>query len=162
MKLILSVTWIIIVNTISAFSQEGYTKNVKNCIEKGVSDFLIEIKMLDKTEEIGNRGFVVDLLDRTLLEDQKTSIYHIIVSTSHSPTFFLLKEKNKYKILDGYDALSTFDQIFLFLKNKSFPDGKLIDYFSKVTEVLKLNQSTHYPSKKFPITDWIVCDCGNR
>lgn len=140
-------------------AQDNVSLITCGCIKEKVSQFMIDTKMIGEDENFDNRVFILEILNRTIFNEIKSSIYVILVLDSHSPTFFLINEGNSFKILNGYNTKETYEELFLYIKKHFNDEQKIIEYMEKITEVLKRNLSTHYRTKVFPLSNWIDCDC---
>ncbi|MCF6298148.1 MAG: hypothetical protein L3J08_09245 [Flavobacteriaceae bacterium] len=120
----------------------NYSQDIDNeLIKVKLVEHLIEVKQLKdgNAKSLINNIYLLKIIDRTLFNKKGNEIYIFGVNSTHRPTYFLLKNENKLKILNAFNELKTYEEVVCFLKNQNFKKDKNLEYLKRVLNILESN-----------------------
>jgi len=143
----------------------NYSQNInEKCINNKLIEYLISVNQLkninDSKNELTKYIYSHEIIDRTLLGSKMNAIYIFGANTSHTPTYFLLKKNNNFKILSGFNELRVFEEVIHFLKEQNFKDNRNLKYLKAVLEIIENNSYAMYFDDSLIKTSWFNC-CDN-
>jgi len=109
------------------------------------------LKTGDLKAEVGwkdydGRVHILELSDNTALGYKKVGIYRVLVSTSHTKKYLLLKSNKRYKILDTDNFGEVLKSISSFLLKHNIPDEEKVIYVEVLLNIYNMNKNRN-PAK---------------
>lgn len=113
----------------------GVTKKIKT--EAG--NFLLQKKEIENIDNFESKMSIVEILDKKVLGFNDVGIYRLFPHKSPSFTYIILKDRNKFNIIDLKNFSTALKEITKFLTSSKLENDKIVSYLEKILEIYRNN-----------------------
>lgn len=132
-------------------------ESVKKCIKEGVANFFYEIGRINELKKANlNSIHILELKDKTVLGYNTTGIYFC----SNSPgrmKYIILKDQNKFKILNSSNSVDIIKDVADFLKNQNFNEEDSTLYLTECINICNENNNKQV-NNITKLESWQICN----
>lgn len=125
--------------SITCLSQKNEASDITKKIKAEAGNFLLQKKEIESVDNLESKISIVEILDKKILGFNDVGIYRLFPHKSPSFTYIILKNRNKYSIIDLKDFSSALKSITKFLNSTNLENDKIVSYLEKILETYRNN-----------------------
>lgn len=120
-------------------SQTNEASDITKKIKVEAGNFLLQKKEIETIDNLESKMSIVEILDKKVLGFNDVGIYRLFPHKSPSFTYIILKNKNKFSIIDLKDFSTALKEVTKFLSSSKLENDKIVSYLEKVLETYRNN-----------------------
>lgn len=120
-------------------SQTNEASGVTKKIKTEAGNFLLQKKEIENIDNFESKMSIVEILDKKVLGFNDVGIYRLFPHKSPSFTYIILKDRNKFNIIDLKNFSTALKEITKFLTSSKLENDKIVSYLEKILEIYRNN-----------------------
>lgn len=126
-------------STILCSSQKKDEVKITKKIKSEACNFLIKKGEIVSRDSLDTKISIIEILDKKILGYNSKGIYRLFPHKSPSFTYIILKDGEKFKIIDLKNFSMALNEISIFFNASKFDDNKIVEYMEKILETYRNN-----------------------